>query len=267
MLIGGEVGYRLLKWLHPANRVSKPMTEEYESAREKLKIMYGDSVFDRVQDRTIIDFGSGGGGATIELALSGAKKVIGLEIQDRFREVSKKRAMEAGVSDKCEFVAATNEKADIVFSLDAFEHFDDPADILAKMADVVKDDGEVWISFSWTWYHPYGGHLFSVFPWAHLVFTESSLIRWRADLKEDGATCFSEVAGGLNQITIKKFKNFVETSPFRFSEFELTPIRPLRWIHNRLTREFTTSLIHAKLKTKVSASQDPNINTDQYASA
>ncbi len=267
MLIGGGLGYRLLKWIHPKNRVSKSMVEEYASPREKINVMYGESVFDRILGKTVIDFGSGEGGVTIELARSGAQKVIGLEIQERSRDLSMQRAREAGVAEICEFAATTKEKADIVLSLDAFEHFDDPADILAKMANVVKDDGEIWISFSWSWYHPYGGHLFSVFPWSHLLFTENSLIRWRSEIKDDGATCFREVAGGLNQITIKRFQQFVEDSPFEFSEFMLTPIRPLRWLHNRLTREFTTSLIHARLKPKVVSQRPSCAKSGEYASA
>jgi hypothetical protein len=54
-----------------------------------------------------------------------------------------------------------------------------------------------------------GGHLFSVFPWAHLIFSEQALIRWRSDFKSDGATRFSEVAGGLNQMTIRRFERLI----------------------------------------------------------
>jgi len=32
------------------------------------------------------------------------------------------------------------------------------------------------------------------------------LIRWRSDFKTDGVTCFSDVAGGLDQITIRRFE-------------------------------------------------------------
>jgi hypothetical protein len=102
-------------------------------------------------------------------------------------------------------------------------------------------------SFGPTWYHPLGGHLFSVFPWAHLVFTEKALIRWRSDFKTDRATKFGEVAGGLNQMTIKRFERVVAESPFRFEHLELVPIRKLRRVANRLTREATTAIVRCKL--------------------
>ena len=98
-----------------------------------------------------------------------------------------------------------------------------------------------------TWYHPLGGHLFSVFPWAHLVFTEASLIRWRSDFKTDGATRFCEAEGGLNQMTIRRFRSIVAESDFKFAEFEPVPIRKLRIIANRVTREFTTAIVRCKL--------------------
>ncbi len=63
------------------------------------------------------------------------------------------------------------------------------------MDAMLKPGGRLYASFGPTWFHPYGGHLFSVFPHAHLIFTERSLIRWRSDFKSDGATRFHEVAG------------------------------------------------------------------------
>ena len=141
----------------------------------------------------------------------------------------------------------TEEPADLIVSLDSFEHFADPGDILSTMDALLKPGGEVIASFGPTWYHPLGGHLFSVFPWAHLIFSEQALIRWRSDFKTDGATKFGEVSGGLNQMTIRKFEKLIPASPFTISKLDLVPIRKLRPAHNRLTREFTTALVRCKM--------------------
>ena len=118
------------------------------------------------------------------------------------------------------------------------------------MNALLRPGGEVFASFGPTWYHPLGGHLFSVFPWAHLVFTEKSLIRWRSDFKSDGARRFEEVAGGLNKMTIGRWERLIEESPFRFKSYELMPIRAARRLHNPLTRELFTSVIRARLVPK-----------------
>ena len=131
--------------------------------------------------------------------------------------------------------------------MDAFEHFDDPPAVLRAMRELLKPGGSVIATFGPTWYHPLGGHLFSVFPWAHLIFTEKALIRWRSDFKTDGATSFQEVAGGLNQMTIHRFERIIKQSPFRFVEFEAVPIRKMKPLANRLTREVTTSIVRCKL--------------------
>jgi hypothetical protein len=141
----------------------------------------------------------------------------------------------------------TDEKAVVITAIDSFEHFEDPSLILRDTHRLLKPTGCVLAAFGPTWYHPLGGHLFSIFPWAHLVFTEKALIRWRADFKTDGATSFHGVPGGLNQMTIAHFERIVENSPFRFAKFEAVPIRKLRFISNRLTRECLTALVRCRL--------------------
>jgi hypothetical protein len=86
-----------------------------------------------------------------------------------------------------------------------------------------------------------------VFPWAHLLFTESALVRWRAEFNNDGATRFSEITGGLNKMTIANFRRLVWQSGFRFETFETIPIRAARLLCNPLTRELFTSLVRCRL--------------------
>lgn len=200
-----------------------------------------------IAGKTVIDFGCGEGGAAIELVRHGARHVIGIDIQESLLRVARQRARDAGVEHACTFTRSTNQKADLIISLDAFEHFADPAAILRAMDTLLKPDGEIVASFGPTWHHPAGGHLFSIFPWAHLIFSEEALLRWRSGFKADGATKFREVAGGLNQITIRQFEQIVVQSPFRLATLELVPIRKLRHLHNRVTREFTTAVVRCRL--------------------
>lgn len=242
--------YRILKKISPgAPGVCSGAVYE---GRSKLKILMGENFFSRIADKTVIDFGCGEGRDAVEMAQNGAGKVIGLDIREEVLCVARDRAARAGVEQNCTFVSSTSELADAIVSLDAFEHFDDPGEILRLMANRLHTGGEALISFGPTWYHPLGGHLFSVFPWAHLVFSEKALIRWRSDFKTDGATRFSETAGGLNQMTISRFVRLVKASPFEVQAFDLVPIRKLRPLHNRLTREFTTAIVRCRLVKRAS---------------
>src|SRR5206468_1758853 len=160
----------------------------------------------------------------IEMARHGARRVIGLDIRAEVLERARQAAAEAGVAATCSFTETLDIPVDVIVSIDAFEHFGNPAEVLQVMARLLKDDGFVIVSFGPTWYHPKGGHLFSIFPWSHLLFTEQAQIRWRSDFKSDGARSFAEVAGGLNQMTIKRFISLVEESPFRFASLRALPI-------------------------------------------
>jgi len=216
----------------------------------KLKLFLGNGIYDEFRNKTVVDFGCGSGWTCVELALNGVRHVTGIDIVEENLESGRKLAAEYGVSDKCTFALSTNERVDVVLSVDAFEHFGDPASILVKINELLKDDGSLIVSFGYTWYHPLGGHLFSVFPWAHLIFTEAALIRWRSDFKTDGATRFGEVAGGLNQMTIRRWEKLVAASPFEITWQKVCPIRAARWLYCSLTRELFTSTMQFKLVPK-----------------
>ena len=237
--------YRLLKVISPGEPAV--CSGEAFKGKSKLEVLLGRQLVSSAKGKTVIDFGCGEGLEAIELAKIGAKKVIGLDIREGVLETARSNARSAGFADICEFTTSTNEQADLIFSIDAFEHFEDPAGILRIMEGLLSPTGEVVVSFGPTWYHPLGGHLFSVFPWAHLLFTEKALIRWRSDFKTDGATRFGEVAGGLNQITIRKFEQIVAASAFQVKMLECVPIRKLAPVHCRLTREFTTAIVRCRL--------------------
>jgi SAM-dependent methyltransferase len=250
MILGGRLGYWILRKLHPPGSEEKHCTGSTFINRDKLAVLLGPDLWDYIRDKTVIDFGCGEGNEAIALALHGARRVIGIDIRDNALARAALLAQQMGVADRCLFTKETNEKADVVVSVDSFEHFADPALMLGIMGKLLNADGKILVSFGPPWFHPYGGHLFSVFPWAHLLFTERSLIRWRSDIRSDGAKRFSEVEGGLNQMTINRFISIVEKSDFRFERLELVPIRHARWIHSRITREFLTSIVRCKIKKK-----------------
>jgi SAM-dependent methyltransferase len=245
-VIGGTIGYHLLRRINTDGENAYCDGSSYQGL-SKIEKLLGKQIWDDTRDKVVIDFGCGDGEDAVEVAVRGAKKVIGIDIRERALTNARKTALKHGVAERCIFATQTDEKADVILSIDAFEHFDDPGTILKIMRRLLQDDGCVIAAFGPTWYHPFGGHLFSPFPWAHLLFTEKSLIRWRSDFRNDGATRFGEAEGGLNQLTIRHFEEIVQKSDFKFAEFEPVPIRKIHYLANRLTREFTTAIVRCKL--------------------
>jgi SAM-dependent methyltransferase len=244
-LLGGTIGIRLLNYASHNGTTGYPDIAPAYVNKSKLEILLGERIWSEIRGRTVIDFGCGVGDEAIQMAARGARHVIGVDKKRKWIEIARRNAEQASVADRCTFVADWSEPAELIVSLDSFEHFDDPAHILELMHQLLLPGGSVLCSFGPTWFHPYGGHIYSVFPFAHLVFTESALVQWRAQYKTDGARTIQE--SGINQMTVRRFRKLVEASPLRFAEFEAVPIRRLRRVANRVTREFTTAIVRCRL--------------------
>lgn len=245
-LIGGALGIALLNWASRNGAVERCDIATAYIGRSKLEVLLGPDIWDRIRDKDVLDFGCGPGSEAVEIAEHGARHVIGIDLRQRWLDLGVEHAREHGVSDRCTFAREWRDPVDLIISLDSFEHFADPAGVLAHMRSLLRPGGKVLAAFGPTWYHPLGGHIYSVFPFSHLLFSERALVRWRALHKSDGARTIEE--SGLNKMTIRRFIKLVEASPLRFASFELLPIRPLRLIANRVTREFTTAAVRCVLE-------------------
>lgn len=247
-ILDGNLGYHILRVIAPGEPAR--MNGAAYAGRSKAEVLLGDEIWRQVRDKIVIDFGCGPGADAIEIAQRGARHVYGIDILDRWLELARAEATRVNCGNVT-FCSAPPERADVIVSIDTFEHFADLASVLDGMAGALKPDGCVLISFGPTWYHPLGGHLFSVFPWAHLIFGEEALCRWRSHIRNDGARRFCEVEGGLNQMTIRRFERIVESSPLRVEWLQAVPIRAVRLLHNRLTREFFTAVVRCKLVPRI----------------
>ena len=243
------LGYFMLRALAPRSRALHAVTPA--SPDVPLSVCFGEHFFSLIRGQSIIDYGCGEGRQCVEMAQQGAARVVGIDINEHWLANGRRLAQRAGVADRCAFVRSTSEPADLIISKDSFEHYINPPETLRDMARLLKPEGRLLIAFGPPWLHPHGGHLFSVFPWAHLLFSERALLRWRADFKADGATRFAEVEGGLNQMTLARFEQLIAQSPFTATYFATVPIKGLPFLRSWLFREFGSALIccHLVLQT------------------
>ena len=247
-VIGGRLGYRLIRHLGGSPPRRNLCSGEAYRHRSKLEVLLGPGIWRELADRTVVDFGCGDGADTVEIAQHGARRVIGVDIRESVLANGRRAARDAGVEDRCVFATEVSEPADVVVSVDGFEHYADPAGALRAMRRLLSPGGRVLVAFGPPWFHPLGGHVFSIFPWSHLIFTERALLRWRADFSHDGATRFAEVEGGLNGMTVRRFSRIVADSDYVVERFEAVPIRKLRLFVTRPTREFFTAIIRCRLR-------------------
>ena len=245
-LIGGALGIALLNLASRNGAVERCDIATAYIGRSKLEVLLGPGIWQQTRDKDVLDFGCGPGSEAVEIAEHGARHVVGLDLRQKWLDLGIEHAAARGVEDRCTFTNEWTDPVDLIISLDSFEHFADPAGVLRHMRGLLRPGGKVLAAFGPTWYHPLGGHIYSVFPFSHLLFSERALVRWRAMHKSDGARTIAE--SGLNKMSIRRFIALVEASPLRFASFELLPIRPLRLIANRVTREFTTAAVRCVLE-------------------
>jgi SAM-dependent methyltransferase len=256
-VFGGKLGKWILSKLLIAPHSVDPSLSIYSSSFDEVLKYFEVGTMNGL---TVMDFGCGYGRTVLDIAKLGPRQVIGLDIRDSVLHEARKLAENEKLSN-VRFVSALTDdvkelygKVDIIVSIDAFEHYGDPAKVLDEMDKYLGRDGRVYISFGPPWWHPYGAHLqfMTRLPWPHIMFTERVLMAARALYKTDGAVKFEEVGGGLNRMSVKKFEQLIHNSVFRIMTLQLIPIRRTTFVHTYCPggRELFTSVIKASLQRK-----------------
>ena len=168
---------------------------------------------ERIQGKTVLDYGCGPGWQAVAMRRAGARDVHGVDINDEW--LSHGRDLAAGVDGVTFDKTTGTEKYDIVLSLGAMEHFREPGKELARMCSLTRE--ELLISFAEPWYSPYGTHLNGTtkLPWLNLWFSERTLLNVRNLYPDgsDGAKRFEDIRGGLNKMTVRRFEKLLDAAP------------------------------------------------------
>lgn len=214
----------------------------------RVRRVYGHRFERAVSQRVFLDIGCGPGDQVLASAQAGSKLAVGVDKVEISLRIAEVHARTLGLTDRVRFTTDTmptfgKEWADVALSQNSFEHFENPAEILAQAYAALKPGGQFFITFGPSWWHPYGEHnMFMIrLPWAHCFFSERTILRVRRLYRPNAPTCWREVS--LNQMTIAKLLRLVQASGFSLTDMSVTPIRPLpRWLAQlRLFREWTTA--------------------------
>ncbi len=269
----GKVGYWLLRIISKrpgAETAPQETIDDLDSGCwgfAKLERFLGRGVWKDLEDRRVLDFGCGSGAEAVAAAQRGAEFVYGLDIQSQRLEIARRRAHRFLVGDRCIFlnpltdgdeITALVGTIDCAYSIDSFEHYDDPATILAIIERLLAPGGQLLISFGPPWKNPYGCHMwfFNRFPWIHLLFEEETILAVRRRYRDDGARRFCDVDGGLNQMTIERFEQLVQQSGMKLESLRAVPLSsrfvngPIWWqklFTLKFLREYTTSVVLCRL--------------------
>lgn len=215
---------------------------------------------ERIQGKTVLDYGCGPGWQAVAMRRAGARRVVGLDINDAWLSHGSDLVARTGV-DGVTFVRTPDtKKYDIVISLGAMEHFNDPGEHLARMCSMAGQ--ELLISFAEPWYSPYGTHLGGTtrLPWLNLWFSERTLLNVRNLYPDgsDGARRFEEIRGGLNKMTVRRFEKLVAaTREMQVEYLRLHSVKRVPFVTRvPVLRELMTGALTCILKPTVKAQAD-----------
>jgi SAM-dependent methyltransferase len=198
-----------------------------------------------VQGKDVLDFGCGAGFQAAALARCYAKSVVGIDLPRPFILSEWAKRAELGLAN----LTLTTElpasrQFDVVYSCSAFEHFDDPAQILDLMRQRTRPGGVVVITFAEPWWSPRGAHMdnFTRLPWVNVFFSEKTVLKVRASYRSDGATRYEDVEGGLNRMTLARFEKILHGSGLTVRNIWFHPVKGLPLVSRiPLVREFFTA--------------------------
>lgn len=188
-----------------------------------------------IRNKRVIDYGCGDGFQTVALYKAGAAEAIGVDIVAERLEHG--RRMAASLDNVSFRTSAVGADADVAISLNAFEHFPDPAENLRELAAAVRPGARILITFGSPWLSPYGAHMnhFTHFPWVHLVFSEKTVYRVRDLYRDDGDRSY---VPAMNKMTISKFERVIGESGLAVERLEYRAVRKISFlVHVPMLRE------------------------------
>jgi len=134
--------------------------------------------------KSVLDIGCGAAGKSLYYASLGARRVVGLDVIERYRGEALELARRKGLEDRFEYVCADARDTgfeggsfDTVIMNDAAEHVAQPEAVFRECLRLLAPGGRLYINFP-PYYHPYGAHLSDAIgvPWVHAFFGEKTLI-------------------------------------------------------------------------------------------
>ena len=214
------------------------------------------------KDKTILDFGCGHGALSIEIAQSGAKKVIGIDVNNELIEIAKQNLKEnySTLHKKIDFkkLDILNEEIvsnfDYIVSKDTFEHTLKLDQVLSKMYNKLNQNGQALLGFGplYNFYNGDHGRTGAILPWFHLIIPEKFLIK---KINKKGKIKINSIEElGLSKYSYKQYKKFFNETNFKIHYFKTNfSDHPFSFIFNilrhiKFLEEYCTYNIYCILK-------------------
>jgi len=181
-----------------------------------------------LRGKTVCEVGCGHGSLCIDIALSGAKKIVALDINSRLIDFAKENLRRnypqltniiefknIDLKDYHEYVF------DYIISKNSFEHIINLDRMLIEMKRCLKLGGIIYTGFGPLYNSPFGDHGMTkaIIPWGHLLIKESILINMlNRNLKNKINSIYDL---GLNKMSLANYQRVFQESGLSIIYFRI----------------------------------------------
>ena len=175
----------------------------------------------------VLDLGCGHGSLCIDIALSGASKVVGIDTNSMLINFAQENLKQnyPHLKKRIEFLDINlrdyqKGKFDYIISKDAFEHILDLKMIIKEMNKLLKLKGRIYSGFGPLYQTPYGDHgrTKALVPYGHLLIPEHVIINRVNRRRENKITSIQEL--GLNKMSLSDYHKLFSLSGLDIIYFE-----------------------------------------------
>jgi SAM-dependent methyltransferase len=174
-----------------------------------------------VRDKDVLEVGSGLGFLTADIALAGARSVLGVDIwEPRVAYATQKLAQRFPHLTNARFCSTPTDKMDgqdrfdVIVSQNTFEHIADIDGVLASFRRLLKPGGVAYLGFSPLYHSPFGDHgelrAPARLPWLHLLAGRKRVIAAFNSANDEAANSLTDC--GYNGLKPADFRRAFERS-------------------------------------------------------
>lgn len=212
--------------------------------------------------RAVLDVGCGQGSLCLEMAMDGAKKVVGTDIDGPVIEFARRNLQsrypdwQSVVSFECrEINTLPDNTFDLIVSKDAFEHVLDLRGLLGNIRRCLRPGGRLYAGFGPLYNSPAGHHQRPHFglPWGHLLIPQAWQLSWVNRGKKERIKSLSEL-DPLNELSFAEYETiFTESGlnviSLRINQSEHVVSKIMTLLRNiPFLREYCTHNIYCIMK-------------------